>query len=116
MRDWTTRGLNQAAVYWSPGSEDGFGRISFGTPVQIRCHWEDMQEEVRTRTGEQLVSRAFVVVDRDLEEGGFLYLGTLRDANAAGSDPQDINAAHKIIKAGGVPTFRGKLKASSVWL
>jgi len=116
VRDWTVRGLNQTAVYWSPGAEDGFGRIAFGAAVEIRCHWEDKQEEIRGQGGEQHISNSFVVTDRDLVAGGFLYLGTLAEADAEGTDPQDIDDARKVLKVGSNPTVRGGLKASLVWL
>lgn len=116
VRDWTVRGLKQAAVYWAPGAEDGYGRITPVAAVEIRCHWSDSQQEVRGRTGEQLISDAQVITDRDVEEGGFLFLGTLADAAVEGSDPHNIDMAHKILKAGSAPTFRGKLKVSSAWL
>jgi hypothetical protein len=72
--------LVQRAVYWPPTGEDPeTGAAGYGEPVEIRCRWVD-QNTLFTKPNTELgVSRCQVMVDRDLEIGGVLNLGTLED-------------------------------------
>jgi hypothetical protein len=76
----------QTAVYWPLGTSesggtdiDGFGVPVLGTPVQIEVRWEDVTEQFLDKENNPQISRAKVYVDRDVDVGGVLMLGTLED-------------------------------------
>lgn len=71
--------LNQSAVYWGNPQDNGYGGFTYDDPVEIKCRWEDMHQVVTATNGEEVVSRAVVYVDIDLEENGVIYLGTMED-------------------------------------
>lgn len=71
--------LNQSAVYWGNPHDNGYGGFNYDEPVEIKCRWEDMHQVVTATNGEEVVSRAVVYVDIDLEENGVIYLGTMKD-------------------------------------
>lgn len=69
----------QVAVYWGSPNEDGFGGKVFSDPVEILCRWEAMNQIVTDSKGVEFTSRAVVYCLQDLDEEGYLYLGTLQD-------------------------------------
>ena len=72
------RFLNQVAVYWPKGtgsSLDSYGNPVYGIPVEIRCRWEDVQEDFIDSMDIRQVSRSKVYVEEDLDIGGVLMLG-----------------------------------------
>jgi len=73
---WYTRSLKQTLTYWAPGDIDGGGKRSYSPPVPLPCRWEDRRERFIDRNGNEMVSRAIAYVDADLQEGGYLHLGT----------------------------------------
>lgn len=71
--------LNQTAIYWGNPVIDGYGNLSFDDPVEIRCRWQESNEEVLSKEGTAFVSHTSVLVGEDLDEGGYLMLGVLED-------------------------------------
>ena len=80
------RALTQDLVYWASPQNDGTGSLTFATAVEIKCRCEYKIEQVIDDKGEETVSRARIYVDQELDEGGYVYLGTLDDSNVE-SDP-----------------------------
>lgn len=94
-----SRLLNQKALYWPPGSPDGFGGMTFGDPSEIPCRWEEKMIQYLSRTGETKISRAIVFVDQDLIPGGYLYLGSRTDLEShlpSAFEPTDLPNAWEI--------------------
>jgi hypothetical protein len=103
-----TENMNQAATYWAPGSNDGFGGTSYGAATAIMCRWQNVQKLFRDAQGREAVSEAIVYVDRELENGGKLKLGT--HAGAAPSDAIEIRAK------GSSPSLDATRVLHKVWL
>jgi hypothetical protein len=74
-----TRNCKQVAVYWGIPTKDGEGGFTFAEPVEVYCRWEDMNQIVADAKGNELTSRALVYLLQDVDEEGYLYLGTLED-------------------------------------
>lgn len=99
-----TRACRQTAVYWGSPQEDGYGGKEFTTPVEIACRWSDKKEVVSDGKGNQILCRAVVHLLQDVDEEGYLYLGTLADlydiageSSTGGIDnPKDFEAAQEI--------------------
>ena len=68
---------NQTVVYWDSPQNDGFGRMTYGAPVEVNCFWVDEQETMIDNDGKEWVTKAKVFVLQDLDEQGVLWLGTL---------------------------------------
>lgn len=67
----------QKAVYWPKLSDGNDGKALLGDAVEIDCRWEDRVEMTVDQQGRELVSSAFVYVDRAVTPGGFLWQGRL---------------------------------------
>jgi hypothetical protein len=100
------RQYKQKCVYWGNPVNDGHGGFTFDNPIEINCRWEDMQQIVSDKYGNEITSRAVVYVPQDLDEEGMLYLGTLEslyeldgdsDSSSGGVDnPRDIDKTYII--------------------
>jgi len=92
-----TRNLNQTVVYWGTPSPDGFGGNTFATYVEINGRWEDSSEKFINPEGEEVVSKAMIFLDQDVDIGGWLYLGDTDDISSANQDsPENVDGAYEI--------------------
>lgn len=74
------RVLKHSAVYWGVKNfETAHGRPSYEPPIEIKCRWTDSAEQYIDDSGHVHISNAVVMVDRDLDIQGVLWLGKLRD-------------------------------------
>lgn len=103
-----TENLNQVATYWPPAANDGAGGVGYGAAVAIKCRWQNVQKLFRDAQGNEKVSEAIVYVDRELENGGVMKLGT--HAGAAPSDAIEVRAK------GSSPELNGPRVLHKVWL
>jgi len=108
------RQCKQVCVYWGSPTEDGFGGKTFADPVEIYCRWEDMHQIVTDAKGAEVTSRALVFVLQDVDEEGYLYLGTLDDLyddaeSSAGAidNPASIEGAYIIKRFQKTPDLKG---------
>jgi len=97
------RMCKQTAVYWGAPVNDGYGGKTFGSmyPIEIDCRWEDKVQLVSMigddRKTVEVVSNAQVFVTQDLDEGGWLFLGTLDDLDSdEEEDPMKADGAYEI--------------------
>lgn len=65
----------QLVTYWAPGTTGYDNEKDYAAPVAIRGRWEEIRSEIQGPNGEQVVSKTAVIVDQDVEEGGYLALG-----------------------------------------
>lgn len=94
----------QTAVYWPVSEPDGFGGFVYEEPREIDCRWDEVSKLIRDDKGQEIVVRAEVLVNEDLDEGGLLFLGTLSELDSSQS-PEGIDA-YPIIKMSKTPLFR----------
>ena len=88
---FSSRSLYQDITYWAPssnGATNRFGHPVPQTPVLIRGRWENKIQQVTKLTGEEVTSSAVVYCDREVDIGGHLALGDLRDAGV--ELPQEV--------------------------
>lgn len=100
--------LHQIMVYWGNPQSDGEGGYTFDDPVEIRGRCEFRTEVVRTEQGEEEVSRARVYLEDKVDQGGYLYLGTLEDSNI-GDDmhPISTEGSMRILSLDEIPRLHG---------
>lgn len=93
-----TKSCTQIAVYWGNPANDGYGGHTFDDPVEIMCRWEDKTGTFMSNKGEQLYSKAEVYVLQDVDENGWLFLGTLADLSGEDdtSKPKAISNVYEI--------------------
>ena len=97
----------QTAVYWSNPVADGYGGFTFGTPVEIPCRWDETTALVMDARGQEIVSRATILVTQDLEVDGVLWLGFLRDLTATQrGNPKSVEGAYVIKRIDKTPLFK----------
>ena len=114
IADFVSRLCEQDAVYWGNPQDNGYGGFTYDDPVEIKCRWEDSNEVIsmagQDRKGRELVSKAQVWVVQDVDEEGYLYLGTLDSTDALSSaeeaDPASVYGAYKILKFEKTPEHR----------
>jgi len=110
IEDFMKRTCNQTAVYWGDPVDDGYGGETFGSryPVEIDCRWEDVKEVIQDAQGNEIVSRSRIYVLEDVDEEGYLYLGTLDDLDSDElENPKKLNGAFKIKRFDKIPSIRG---------
>lgn len=100
--DFLTAYLTQTATLWSKTGRDGYGNPTFAAPVQIPCRWERRTEQVKSVSGDIILSRARVFLDRDVELGDYLFLGT-----SATADPRDVATAFEVLDFKSTPSLEG---------
>lgn len=71
----TQKNLHQDITYWAPAALNEYGHAGSSAPVLIKGRWEHLTQQIRKSSGEEIMSRAEVFVDRDLEISGFLMEG-----------------------------------------
>lgn len=98
----------QTAVYWGNPTSDGYGGYSYDTAVEIDCRWDEKIELIRASNGEEVISRAQLLVTQDIDEGGIVYLGSLTDLTAGEiADPGTVvSGAWKVISMAKNPLFK----------
>jgi len=79
----------QKAVYWGEPVDDGYGGQMFSVAKVIKCRWSERVELIRTFNGQEVVSRAKIMVSEDLDILGHLKLldATIED----GTNPLSPN-------------------------
>ena len=92
---------NQTVVYWDSPQNDGFGRMTYGAPVEVNCFWVDEQETMIDNDGKEWVTKAKVFVLQDLDEQGVLWLGTLSSL----SDDEKIDPKANLQKTQEIKRF-----------
>ena len=97
----------QTAVYWGNPVNDGFGGYTFDDPVEINVRWDEKSEMIRDLDGNEIVSKAQVMVRADVDIRGMLFLGTLEDLDSTQEvDPNTIETAYQIISFDKIPMPR----------
>jgi len=95
----------QTAVYWGNPKPNGFGGYTYDSPVEIKCRWEGKSKLIRDDKGNEVVSKAEILVTQDLDIGGMIKLGTLADLSPS-QLPEDEPDAYKILQVEKIPLFR----------
>jgi hypothetical protein len=102
------RNLNQTLVYWGNPQNDGEGGYTFDAPVEIRGRCEFRTEIVRSGLNEEHVSRARIYLERTVDEGGYLYMGTLDDPGIGDSmHPNSTEDSMRILSQDKIPRLKG---------
>lgn len=99
-----SRNMSQDATYFPPAGQNGFGDLSFGAAVPVKCRWQDKADLFRDQQGREVMSSAVVYVAQGVTVGGRLGLGVVVSADDAleirnvGGSP-DLRNGNTLVKA-----------------
>jgi hypothetical protein len=94
----------QTAIWWERTAADRYGQYGFRAPVEIKCRWDGVGSEFRSKAGAVEISDATVYPDRPMKVGDKLKLGSL-DSNTP-DNPTNLIDAFEIKKFGTTPNFK----------
>ena len=101
----------QTAVYWGSPVSDGLGGNTYATAVDIACRWDGHLENMLNKFGNQITSKAKILVTQDVDEDGFLYLGSLADLSTEEKlNPMKVEKAFPIQRVDKTPLFKSTNK------
>lgn len=75
--------LKQKAVLWTRVGFDRYGQQVVANPVEINVRYEEDIQETIDADATPIAKTATVFVDRDIERGSILWLGTLASLPSA---------------------------------
>lgn len=108
MATFPNRNMKQKCVYWGNPTDNGYGGYTYDDPVELPCRWVGSTKVITDSKGQQVVCRAEVQVEQDVDENGLLYLGNLNDLDSAEEEtPTSVERAYLIKRFDKVPTIRG---------
>jgi len=107
--------LKQTAVYWEKLSVDRYGNPTYNEPVEIKCRWSDVVNELVDSKGTVVYSRARIMVDRDVTLGGVLLLDSL-DSGMTADNVKDYDDASEIRVFQKVPDITSKKYVRTAYL
>lgn len=97
----------QRATYWAKNPEPNeFGAVSWATPVEIKCRWEDKEGRILNEQDEVSESMSRVYVDRPMKIGDKLKLGTM--ATDTPQSPAEDKQAFEIQGFEKLPNLKAK--------
>jgi hypothetical protein len=88
----------QWAVYWEFDGQDRNGKDIFKDPIAIKVRWEDRAERDFLPTGEEVMVKSTVYVDRAMPLGGILWKGLLVDIPSIPPEHNKIRVFREIPK------------------
>lgn len=101
----------QTATYWGSPVPDGFGGGTFPAPIEISCRWEERTQTYIDKDGNESQSAAVVYPDRELDQDGWLFLGSSAEA-----DPHAVSGAFEIRGRRNMPSLDNAMYELKVWL
>jgi len=109
--------LNQKAVYWGTPVTDGYGKLTFATPIEIDVRWEDKMELFLSFNGKEELSQAIIYSETDMEIDSYLYLGLLSEL----STEEKVNPlleikAYPVKQFKKSPDISGQVYVRKTWL
>ena len=100
----------QTAVYWGNPKSDGYGGMTFDDPVDILCRWDvgssKLPNVIGDGRGNEIITRAEILVTQDLDEQGWLYLGSLSELDPESNDPKLVDGAYEIKRFDKIPMIK----------
>ena len=101
----------QTAVYWGNPQNDGFGKMTFDDPVEIKCRWDESGRIRIDGKGKEWITNATLLVTGDLDIHGMVWLGTLDglyDLYPDDDDPFQIPDTYEIMAKDKIPMIKSR--------
>ncbi len=100
--------LRQRCVYWKTPLPDGYGGFTFEDGIVIKCRWEDKSVRFLSKANIEDVSRAYIMVDRDVDIGGYLLFNNQEEESQVdvSLNPEQLTNAYEIKGFDVTPTLK----------
>ena len=95
----------QDAVYWPRRTEDQYSEKAYELPIDLKVRWEDEYVQSFDEEGRETIFTSTVFVDRDMEVGDRIMLGTAIDLTGPLPPPSEAKEVRKFER---VPTLNAK--------
>lgn len=105
------RNMNQDITYWKPTTADVFGKKSFEMPKLFKGRWEDRNEMVFDKTGQEVMCKTRIFVCEDVDLDGYIFLGECYEP-----DPLVTQGAFEIRQIAKMPDLRNMRTLTTVYL
>lgn len=109
------RKLNQFAVYWAPAGLDANLATTYGSPVQLRCRWEDVVQLMMDAKGDSYMTKAVIDLEVPVVALGVLWKGKKVNI-ASGTDPMVNAGASAIRSTGSIPNRKASQTLYTAYL
>lgn len=93
--------LREIITYWAPLGTGVFGEDTFDAPKQVNARWEDRQEMIRDKAGQEVISTSRIWLSEDISINGYLFRGETNEL-----DPLQVDGAKEIRQFSKVPDLR----------
>lgn len=123
------RFLKQVLVYWAPKAAVGSGQPLFADPIELKCRWTEVHEEIVRQNGDAVVNvvcTSCVLTLVDLAEQGVCWLapgvrtnqpaGTALGLLTSSSDPFKNPRAFQVQRTGEVQSVDGTDSVKKAYL
>lgn len=95
-----TRMRRQKAVLWAYVGNNDYGQPTVDAPIEIKCRFEDVQEEFIDMVGAKVISDAKIYLDREVALHSVIWVGRLLDL------PVDPTNLLEVRKYSALPNLR----------
>jgi hypothetical protein len=100
-----TRNLVMTLVWWQKTGKAGFGKPIVLDPIEIYGRWVEKQGKIISQ-GEEVVTSAEVLVDRDMAIGDWLWKGSL-SALSSSEETIPFSFAKEVVSFDKTPDIKG---------
>lgn len=110
--------MQQFLVYYERTNPGGSGEAQYKPPVEVKCRWDDIVEEVVASGGRRVMSKSFLITPFRFKEGSLVWLApTLVEGQALvelrkqpwyPKPPNTIQGGYECVVTGHNPDPRGQ--------
>ncbi len=108
--------LYDDAVLWPVEGFDRFGQSLLGTPVPVKCRWDDTIKQATDAQGNRVSIDAMALMDRDVVVGSEMWLGALSDWIGTGSGQDDLTQVMEVKTFNETNDVRGRYSTKDAGL
>lgn len=109
-----TKCQKETFVYWALKCSDDNGHPTYEAPVEYTCRWDDKTQEIQLADRTYVVSRAELITEVRIREGGMIKRGAL-NAVSYQDDPRRNDDVYEVLKTGEVPTINYRRRLYEAW-
>jgi hypothetical protein len=111
LKSFLRRITKNTLVYWEKTGSSNSGQSTFKSPVEMKCRWEDVQEEVELIDGRKVISNAHLISLSKFILGSIVWQGTMaqfKKLPTYPSRPTATQGGKEIFKVNHTPGFKGE--------
>jgi hypothetical protein len=109
-----TKCQKETFVYWALKGQDVYGQAIYEAPVELTCRWDDKTQEIQLADRTYVVSRAELITEVRIREGGMIKRGALNTIPYQ-DDPKRNEDVYEVLKTGEVPTINYRRRLYEAW-